>query len=83
MSEDLFDIVILGGGSGGYARALRARNWARRSPSSKRTSSGVIMFAPRVHPHQSATARCRSCRLDAREFGLRCAGTLQASTCPR
>ena len=30
MSEDLFDIVILGGGSGGYACALRASQLGKK-----------------------------------------------------
>ena len=32
MSEQTFDLVVLGGGSGGYAAALRAANSARPSP---------------------------------------------------
>ena len=27
-----YDLIVIGGGPGGYVAAIRERNWARRSP---------------------------------------------------
>ena len=50
MSEDLFDIVILGGGSGGYACALRAVATGQEGRPDRRGTTSGAHVCTAVHP---------------------------------
>ena len=73
-----FDILILGGGSGGYACALRAAELGMSVGDGRGGQGRRDLPAPRLHPDQGAAARRRGGRLGARTsdtFGI--AATLE------
>lgn len=57
MGEQQFDLVILGGGSGGYACAACQPTGDERGVD-REGQAGGYLFAQGLHPHQSAVA-CR------------------------
>ena len=56
-ASTVFDLVILGGGSGGYAAALRAAQLGLDVALIEKDKLGRHLSAPRLHPHQGAAAR--------------------------
>jgi dihydrolipoamide dehydrogenase len=54
-----FDVVVLGGGSGGYACALRASQLGLRVAMVEREKVGGTLSALGLHSDQGTAARCR------------------------
>ncbi len=57
-----YDLVILGGGSGGYACALRAAELGHAGSADREGQGRRHVPAPRLHPDQGAAARGRDRR---------------------
>ena len=60
--ETTYDVVILGGGSGGYACALRAAELGLTRRPRREGQARWHLPAPRLHPDQGAAARRRGRR---------------------
>ncbi len=56
MSEQNFDIVVLGAGSGGYAAALRASELGFSVALVEKDKVGRYLPARRLHPDQGTSA---------------------------
>ena len=78
-----YDLVVLGGGSGGYAAALRAGELGLRVALVEKGQARRHLPAPRLHPDQGDPARRRG----GRRYPGRGAGSVSTppssgSTCP-
>lgn len=64
MTASTFDIVILGGGSGGYATALRASQLGLRVALVEKGQVGRHMPAQRLHSDQGTEDGCGDWRVE-------------------
>ena len=76
-SSDRYDIVILGGGSGGYACALSAAELGKRVGAHREGQGRRHLPAPGLHPDQGAAARGGDRRPARRGRDVRRAGPLR------
>ena len=67
LADRRYDLVILGGGSGGYACALRAAELGMSRRPGREGQGRRHLPAPRLHPDQGAAARRRGRRRRPRE----------------
>ena len=70
---DSFDLIVIGGGPGGYTAAIRARSSSCRWPASRSATRSPRRHVPqcRLHPEQGAARLQRNVRDDAAQTGQR------------
>ncbi len=76
-ADNTFDVVILGGGSGGYACALRAAELGMSVVLIEKRQARRHLPAPGLHPDQGAAARRRGRRPHQGERAVRRQGDLR------
>ena len=85
MADTSFDLVVVGGGPGGYVAAIRAAQLEHEDGAGRARASGRHLPQLGLHPDQGAAALGRGLSPDAarRRLRLRAPSNVDASTSPR